>query len=110
MEATKKYELISTTNDIKKSFEDYEVGDGQEGFTVQEVIKTFTSKEEALKELKKYRCSVDHETVSPEGTFISVTEYLVCETEYDADGKLCRDCGIVGFAPLSDEGTVVFVE
>ena len=110
MEVTKNYELITTTNDIKKSSEDYEVGDGQEGFTVQEVIKTFTSKEEALKELKKYRCSIDSETVSPEGTSISVTEYFVFETEYDANGKLCRDCGIVEFAPLSDEGIIVFVE
>ena len=51
-----------------------------------EVIKSFESKEDALRELNKYQSEIQIHYGNA-GKFYSVTEYYVEENEYDEDGE-----------------------
>ena len=81
----KKYELKKNTVEIKKK--DLAHGCAVDDLNADpKIIKSFDSKEDALKELKKYKTDV-YEFSSPIGTMCDVTEYYVEENEYDEDNE-----------------------
>lgn len=83
----KKYELNECSVNIKYKNR----FDIKEGCTINNEgdatrIKVFETKDEALEELKKYSssvCKFNNNNI----IYFDVTEYLVVEVEYDADGE-----------------------
>lgn len=98
-----KYEVIK--NSIEISYSNRR--NIMEGCTVNqddcdpEIIKSFDSKEDALKELQKYDTDI-RKLSGGAGTYYSITEYYVEENTYD-DDKWVSSEGVCGYSKMNIE-------
>lgn len=78
-----KYKIVKRTGEFKRK-------EIRQGCTLNDVepkiVETFMTKEEAIEKLKEYHSSY-LKFSTPIGTLYSIEEYMVDETEYNADGE-----------------------
>lgn len=84
----KKFEIVKENIEIKyKDRKNLRIGCTQDNMNSDpEVVKSFETSEEAMKELKKYETSINMFS-SAIGSMYDVTEYYVQENNYDEDGE-----------------------
>lgn len=91
----KKFEIVKTTAEISWK----ERNEIKEGCTMYDVdpekIASFGTKEEAEKELKKYKTDV-----CASGSLFTVEEFSIQENEYDEDGEWIGGGDIWKFTPM----------
>lgn len=100
-----RYELRKDTREMN-SKERFEISQGCTQFqesAYPEIIETFDSKEEALKELEKYQTEI-YSFQSNTGTCYEVTEYFVEEVEVNEDGERTDNgCNSIWFSEIKIE-------
>lgn len=93
------YEIIKNTREVKKP---KEITSGvtlaQDDYS-PEIIKSFDTKKDAIKELEKYASKID-ELSGSNGKFYSVTEYYIQENIYDDEDEWRDGGNIWAFAPF----------
>ena len=99
-----KYEIKECTREIKYK-ERFEIAPGctaNQDDCESKLIKSFDSKEDALKELEQYESNI-YKFENNGMTFYEVTEYFVEEVECNEDGEWVAGGDIWGFSKMKIE-------